>query len=97
MSGRALGNGRVLQLTRALAPATLPEVLDPDFPERLRTLFDPPPLPTSAFAATHAPRSGGPALSPTPHPLHPWLALLVATLFMLERWLATSRRRECPA
>jgi len=97
VSGRALGNGRVLQLTRALAPATLPEVLDPDFPEHLRTLFDPPPLPTSAFAATHAPRSGGPELSPVPRPLQPWLALLVATLFMLERWLATSRRRERPA
>jgi hypothetical protein len=97
VTARALGNGRVLQLTRELAPATLPEVLDPDFPGRLRTLFDPPPLPNSAFAVTQAPREGGPQLSPAPRPLHPWLALLVATLFMLERWLATSRRRERPA
>jgi hypothetical protein len=36
-------------------------------------------------------------LSPVPRPLQPWLALLVASLFMLERWLATSRRRERPA
>jgi hypothetical protein len=92
--GRAMGNGRVLRLTRELAPSTLPEVLDPDFPDRLRTLFDPPPPPGSAYAATHSPRPGGPELPPTPRPLHPWLAWLVATLFALERWLATSRRRE---
>lgn len=94
VAGRALGNGRVLQLTRELAPATLPEVLDPGFPDRLRTLFDPPPLPNSAFAVTQEPREGGPELAPAPRPLHPWLAALVAMLFMLERWLATSRRRE---
>ncbi len=94
VTGRALGNGRVLQLTRELVPGTLPEMLDPGFPDRLRTLFDPPPLPNSAFAVTQAPREGGPELAPAPRPLHPWLAVLVATLFMLERWLATSRRRE---
>jgi hypothetical protein len=92
--GRAMGNGRVMQLTRELSPASLPEVLDPDFPDRLLALFDPATPPDSAYAAAHAPRSGGPVLSPTPRPLHPWLALLVATLFLLERWLATSRRRE---
>lgn len=92
--GRALGNGRVMQLTRVLAPANLPEILDPDFPDRLRALFEPPPPPDSAYAEAHSPRSGGPELPPTPRPLHPWLALLVATLFALERWLATSRRRE---
>jgi len=97
VTGRALGNGRVLQLTRELAPATLPELLDPEFPDRLRTLFDPPPRPNSAFAVTQVPREGGLELSPTPRPLHPWLALLVATLFMLERWLATSPRRGRPA
>ncbi len=83
-----------MQLTRELAPATLPEVLDPDFPDRLRSLFEPAPPPDSAYATTHSPRSGGPELPPTPRPLHSWLALLVATLFALERWLATSRRRE---
>jgi Aerotolerance regulator N-terminal len=97
VTARAMGNGRVLQLTRALAPAAMPEVLDPDFPDRLLGLFDPPPLPQSAFATTQAPSTGGPQLSPKPRPLHPWLAVLVATLFMLERWLATSRRREHPA
>ena len=92
--GRALGNGRVLQLTRELAPDTLPELLDPAFPDRLRALFDPPSPPRSAFARTHAPRTGGPTLPPVPQPLQPWLALLVALLFLLERWLATSPRRE---
>jgi hypothetical protein len=92
--GRAMGNGRVMQLTRELAPATLPEVLDPDFPDHLRALFDPLPPPSSAYAAAHSPRPGGPELPPKPHPLHPWLALLVASLFALERWFATSRHRE---
>jgi hypothetical protein len=92
--GHALGNGRVMQLTRELTPSTVPELLDPDFPDRLRALFDPPTAPGSAYAATHSPRPGGPALSPVPRPLHGWLALLVAMLFALERWFATSRRRE---
>jgi hypothetical protein len=92
--GRAMGNGRVMQLTRELAPATLPEVLDPDFPDHLRALFDPLPPPSSAYAAAHSPRPGGPELPPKPRPLHPWLALLVASLFALERWFATSRHRE---
>ena len=92
--GRAMGNGRVMQLTRELAPATLPEVLDPDFPDHLRALFDPLPPPSSAYAAAHSPRPGGPELPPKPRPLHPWLALLVASLFALERWFATSHHRE---
>ena len=92
--GRAWGNGRVMQLTRELTPATLPELLDPGFPDRLRTLFDPPQPPQSAFAATQAPRPGGPALPPVPQPLQPWLAVLVALLFVAERWLATSSRRR---
>ena len=95
--GRAMGNGRVLQLARAMAPATLPELLDPDFPGRLRTLFDPPPPPDSAYASTQAPRTGTAELSPTPRPLQPWLALLVAALFVIERWLAASPRRERPS
>jgi hypothetical protein len=95
--GRAMGSGRVMQLARELAPATLPELLDPDFPGRLRALFDPPPLPGSAYAATQAPRTGTAELSPTPRPLQPWLALLIAALFVIERWLAASPRRERPA
>jgi len=95
--GRAFGNGHVMQLMRELAPASLPEVLDPSFPDRLRALLDPPLLPDGAFAAAHAPLPGGPALSPVPRPLHPWLALLVALLFLGERWLATSPRRERPS
>jgi len=91
--GHALGGGRVLQLTRELAPAALPELLDAEFPDRLRALFDPPPPPQTAFSATQAPRTGGPGLSPVQRPLHSWLALLVAVLFLLERWLATSSRR----
>jgi hypothetical protein len=91
--GRALGNGRVLQLTRELTPATLPELLEADFPDRLRALFDPPQPPGAALAEALAPRPGGPALPSVPRPLQPGLAVLVAMLFVAERWLATSPRR----
>jgi hypothetical protein len=95
--GRALGDGHVVQLTRPLAPAGMPEVLDPSFPDRLRELLEPRPTPERAFAATQAPLPGGPALPPVPRPLHPWLAMLVAVLFLAERWMATSPRRERPS
>jgi hypothetical protein len=87
----------VLQLTRELTPAALPELLDPAFPERLRALFEPPRPPRIAFAETVAPLPGGPTLPPVPQPLRPWLAVLVALVFLAERWLATSPRRERPA
>lgn len=92
--GRDVGRGRVMQLARAPEPASLPELLDPAFPERLRALFDPPPPPDVALAETHAPRAGAPARPPPPRPLQPALALLVAALFLAERWMATSPRRD---
>jgi hypothetical protein len=92
--GRALGNGRIMQLSRELLPAQMPELLEPSFPDRLRTLFDPPPPPNVAYAETQHPRADGPILAPGPSPLAPWLALLVAMLLLAERWLATSPARE---
>lgn len=92
--GSALGNGRVMQLMREPTPAQLPELLDPDFPDRLRMLFDRSPPPDRALAETHEPLPGGPAMPPLPRPLQSWLALLVATLFLAERWLATAQRSK---
>ena len=91
------GQGRVLQLTRPLAPKSLPALVEPDFPDRLWALLDPPPAPARVAAQDYAPAVSetGPALAFNPHPLdlRPWLAALIAALFAGERWLATRRNR----
>ena len=93
----ALGAGRVVQLTRDFAPATLPALLQPDFPDRLRALLVPaPPAPTRAHASAHAPLAGGPSFPETPRDLSPWLLWLAVALFALERWLASGRRETAP-
>lgn len=91
------GQGRVVQLTRPLTPKTLPALVEPDFPDRLWALLDPPPAPARVAAQDYAPAVGeaGPTLAFNPHPvdLRPWLAALIAALFAAERWLATRRNR----
>ncbi|HEY5805197.1 MAG TPA: BatA domain-containing protein [Lysobacter sp.] len=94
VEGTAWGKGRVMRFTRALAPQSMPALLEPDFPQRVRALFDPPqPAPARVLAATHAPLTGGPAFPQSPRDLQPWLVLLIALLFIGERWLATGARR----
>lgn len=91
----ALGRGRVLQLAQPLLPATSAQVLDAQFPAQLRALFDgPSPPPQRALADAIRPLAGGPTYSETPKPLDPWLAVLAAGLFVLERWFASSSRRR---
>ncbi|ATC25734.1 hypothetical protein EIB18_15005 [Caulobacter vibrioides] len=96
LEGR-FGQGRVLHLTRPLEPKALPALVEPDFPDRLWTLLDPPPAPARVAAQDYTPTVGaaGPALAFNPHPidLRPWLAVLIAALFAAERWLATRRKR----
>lgn len=88
------GKGRVLRLTRALTPAEMPQLLEPDFPRRLRALFEaPPPAPARVAARDYAPVPGGESYRQSPRDLQPWLALLIALVTLLERWLATRRRR----
>jgi hypothetical protein len=90
----AHGEGRVLRLVRPLAPADMPQLLEPDFPQRLRALFAPlQPQPARVGARGFAPASGGAAYPQAPRDLQPWLALLIALVLLLERWLATRRRR----
>lgn len=91
------GQGRLLQLAHALAPAAMPQLLDPTFPHALRELLQPAPAPTAVAAADYAPGTGGLAMAPVPLDLRPWLALVIALLALLERWLATSRRRGAAA
>lgn len=105
--GRALariaqsGAGRVIALPSALAPESLPLLADPGFPDRLLALFEGSAAPPDrADAETVRPGVGADRQDAASggltdaRPLDPWLALLVAALFLVERLVATARRRE---
>lgn len=94
VEGAAYGRGRVLRFTRALVPRAMPQLLDATFPQHLRDALEPPAAsPSRVLSAEHAPLTGGPTFPIAPRDLQPWLALLIALAFLLERWLATSSRR----
>lgn len=87
------GQGRVLQLTRQLEPAAMPQLVEAGFPDALSRMLDPLPAPARVAAVDHAPTTGAMAYRPQPSDLRPWFALLIALIFLAERWLATRRRR----
>lgn len=96
-----LGDGRVVRFTRPLAPASLPAALDGAFPKSLRAAMRPAPAPTRVDAASHAPTRGRVDAS-VPRAvdvrdLRDVLALLIGLVFLLERGLATTRRRSIGA
>lgn len=96
--GHALGRGRLLRFTRPLAPAAMPVLSDADFPAQLRALLQPPAGPPArAVASAHAPLAGARAYPDAARNLQSWLALVIALLFVIERWLATRRRDGAPA
>lgn len=91
----ALGRGRLLRLTRPLVPSAMPQLLEPDFPRRLRALLAPLPLPPSAARAVDvAPLTGGATYPRPARELQLWLALLIAGVLLVERWAATRRARR---
>lgn len=93
--GARLGKGRVMRLERELLPAQMPVLLEPDFPERLRALFVPESAAPARIAAQdHRPRTGMLPYPEAPRPLAPWLVVLIAMLFLVERWLANGPRRR---
>jgi hypothetical protein len=93
VTGVQLGRGRLLQLTKSLTPDAMPILLDAAFPEQLWALFAPAPPPPSRIAARdYAPATGGRAWPEQPTDLQPWLLLLIAGLFVIERWMASGRR-----
>lgn len=98
VEGAGYGNGRLMRLTRALTPQALPALLEADFPQHLRSLFDAPrPAPARVFATDHVPTTGGPVFPLSPRDLQPWLLALIALQFVLERWMASgSRHRVAP-
>lgn len=95
LRGAVVGRGRVLQWTRPLQPEAMPALLESDFPHRLRAALQPAPPPSRVLAAEHAPVIGG--AGPRPQSLRdlsPWLALAIALLFLVERWIAAGPRWE---
>jgi hypothetical protein len=92
-----LGSGRLVTLTNAFTPQTLPALLDAEFPQHLLDLVQgAPPAPTRAPAdamkpAQGAAARGSSALTVAPKPLDAWLALLIAALILIERIVATRR------
>lgn len=94
----SLGRGRLLRFRQPLRPADLPLLLEAEFPQRLREALAPPMQPPArADARAFAPTTGARAQPTAPRDLQPWLALLIALLFAIERWLATARRRGANA
>jgi len=83
----------VIRLTRALTPAVMPELLEASFPDALIQVLRPAPAPTRVAAIDHAPSVGGAPYDQPPLDLRPWLAVLIALAFGVERWLATGRHR----
>ncbi|MEP6906614.1 MAG: BatA domain-containing protein [Pseudoxanthomonas sp.] len=94
VEGAALGQGRVLRFTRPFTSAAMPQLLEPDFPRQLRdVLLATAPAPARVMASDYLPGTGGAAYAQPPRDLKPWLALLIASLLLVERWLATRRSR----
>lgn len=92
--GATRGEGRVLRFTRPFSATKMPQLLEADFPKQLRDLLQAPaPAPSRVMARDYTPITGGAAYPQAPRDLQPWLALLIALLFLVERWLATRRSR----
>jgi hypothetical protein len=94
VEARAAGRGRLLRFTRPLAPAEMPQLLDGSFPAAMAGLLAAPaPPPARVDARDYTPVTGAAAPTPPARDLQPGLALLIAAVFLAERWLATARRR----
>jgi hypothetical protein len=94
VEGGALGEGRLLRFTRPLQPAAMPALVDAGFPARLRELVSPPtPPPARVSAEAFAPAAGTAPFPLPPRELSGWLAVLIALVFLVERLLASRRRR----
>jgi hypothetical protein len=101
VTAEPLGDGRLVRLERTLQPEHFPQLLQPVFPAALRAQFQPAIVPGIVPAEAHAPlratwNSDGEGLEAAVRSLRPWLALLIASLVLLERWLATRARRWRP-
>ena len=86
--------GRWLRWAAPLQPASLPVLLDADFPNDLRAVLQAAPTPRRAPAVTMQPETGATPYAQPATELSHWLLLAIALLFLLERWLASAPRRR---
>ncbi|QWP75234.1 BatA domain-containing protein [Lysobacter sp. K5869] len=94
VAGARVERGQALRFAGPVQPRAWPALLQPGFAAALRDLFAAPAPPPARIAARdYAPAGGGPTFAAPPLDLRPWLALLVAALFLLERWFATRSKR----
>lgn len=94
VEGAALGEGRVLRLTRPFNTAAMPQLLEPDFPRQLREVLQATAsAPSRVMARDYSPVTGSASYAQPPCDLQPWLALLIALVLLVERWWATRRSR----
>lgn len=94
VEGAAMGRGRVLRFTRPLQPSEMPSLLEADFPQQLRALFESAsPAPSRVITRDYSPSTGGASYPLPPRDLQPWLALLIALVLLVERWLASRANR----
>lgn len=90
------GKGAWVRMLVPFTPQSLPALLEPDFPHVLKaTLESNQPVATRAWANAYAPIVDAKTMhaAQSPRPLGGLLALLIALLFGIERWLAMSMRR----
>ena len=93
LQATAHAKGRLLRFTQPLHPARMPELLDAEFPQHvLDALQASVVAPVRVDATTYRPQAGAQPYPRAPYALQPWLALLLALLFLCERWLATAKR-----
>ncbi|KQT31927.1 hypothetical protein ASG29_08600 [Sphingomonas sp. Leaf412] len=91
-----VGRGRLIRFVRPLTAAALPALVEADFPDRLAAAIGAPPVPPGrVMARDHAPVRGAAAVpaAAVSVDLRPWLAIAIALLLLVERWLATRRAR----
>lgn len=92
----AEGKGAWVRMLVPFTPESLPTLLEPSFPRALQDALQvEPPVATRAWAESYAPVMDTQAMRATQsaRPLAGLLALLIALLFGIERWLAMSVRR----
>ncbi len=90
------GKGAWIRMLVPFDPQALPELLEPTFPDALKALIESTPATAQrTWAAGYTPIHVDIAPIPqTPRPIGALLALLIALLFGIERWLATAARRS---
>lgn len=90
------GKGAWLRMLVPFTPQSLPALLEPGFPHALEAMLEArPAVATRAWADAYAPVVEAQAMRAvqSPRPLDSLLALLLALLFGIERWLSMSMRR----